>query len=68
MMGSERFKVMYCTVNDTVTNKSYLASSPTWAKRFSELLNQLDMEINILKATNGEMEDYLARLEEGECK
>lgn len=67
-MASERFIVMYCTVTDTRTNKGYLADSPTWAKKFAKLLNQLDMEINILKATNGEMEDYLARLEEGEFK
>lgn len=67
-MASERFIVMYCTVNDTKTNKGYLASSPAWAEQFAELLNQLDDEINILKATNYEMEDYLARLEEEEFK
>ena len=59
---------MYCTVQDTKTNKGYLADSHTWAEQFAKLLNQLDMEINILKVTNGEMEDYIARLEEGECK
>jgi hypothetical protein len=65
MVVSERFIVMYCTVTDTKTNKGYLADNPTWAKKFAKLLNQLDEEINILKATNEEMEDYLARLEEG---
>lgn len=67
MTENKRFKIADypSDIEDTLTGKKYAMSSyGTHMEIICDLLNSLNDENEQLKVTNGEMKDYLARLEE----
>lgn len=62
-MTEKRFTIEYVHGNPTIfhilDNREHIDEM-----KICDLLNEQHEQIQVLKATNGEMEDYLARLEE----